>query len=72
MSDFGCPIDEVGRKFVAIEKLLGKSVTKAVVPEEFGEAPTYNTTPQRTGGGGNRNFSKPKRFNNNFSEGRNK
>jgi ATP-dependent RNA helicase RhlE len=60
------------RKFVAIEKLLGKSVTKAIVPEEFGEAPTYNTTPQRSSGGGNRNFSKPKRFNNNFSEGRNK
>ncbi len=60
------------RKFVAIEKLLGKSVTKANVPDEFGEAPTYNTAPQRTGGGGNRNFSKPKHFNNNFSEGRNK
>jgi ATP-dependent RNA helicase RhlE len=58
------------RKFVAIEKLLGKSVTKAIVPDEFGEAPTYNTAPQRTGGGGNRNFSKPKRFNNNFSEGK--
>jgi ATP-dependent RNA helicase RhlE len=60
------------RKFVAIEKLLGKSVTKAIVPEEFGEAPTYNSTPQRSSGGGNRNFNKPKRFNNNFSEGRNK
>ena len=59
------------RKFVAIEKLLGKSVTKAIVPEEFGEAPTYNTAPQRSNGG-NRSFSKPKRFNNNFSEGRNK
>ncbi len=61
------------RKFVAIEKLLGKSVTKAIVPPEFGEPPAYNTTPQRSSGGaGNRNFSKPKRFNNNFSEGRNK
>ena len=60
------------RKFLSIEKLLGKAVTKATVPEQFGEAPIYNTTPQRTSSGGNRNFSKPKRFNNNFSEGRNK
>jgi ATP-dependent RNA helicase RhlE len=57
------------RKFLSIEKMLGKEVTKATVPEEFGEAPVYNTTPQRTaGGGGNRNFSKPRRFNNNSSQ----
>jgi ATP-dependent RNA helicase RhlE len=56
------------RKFLSIEKLLGKEVTKAKVPEEFGEAPVYNTTAPRTGGGGgNRNFSKPRRFNNNNS-----
>jgi ATP-dependent RNA helicase RhlE len=61
------------RKFLSIEKLLGKEVTKAKVPEEFGEAPAYNTTPQRTGGGGGkRNFSKPRRFNNNSSQGGNK
>ncbi len=54
------------RKFLSIEKLLGKEVTKAKVPEEFGETPIYNTTPQRASGG-NRNFNKPKRFNKNFS-----
>ncbi len=58
------------RKFLSIEKLLGKQVTKATVPEEFGEVPAYNTAPQRTNGGGNRDFKKPRRFNNNFSEGR--
>jgi ATP-dependent RNA helicase RhlE len=60
------------RKFLSIEKLLGKQVTKATVPEEFGEVPAYNTAPQRTngGGGGNRSFNKPKRFNKNFSEGK--
>ena len=62
------------RKFLSIEKLLGNAVTKATVPEEFGEVPVYNTTPQRTGGGGGGNrkkFSKPRRFNNN-SQSRNK
>jgi ATP-dependent RNA helicase RhlE len=60
------------RKFLSIEKLLGKQVTKATVPEEFGEVPEYNTAPQRASGsgGGNRSFSKPKRFNKNFSEGK--
>lgn len=39
------------RKFATIEKLLGKSVTKVDVPEQFGEAPAYNpvTTSQRNG-----------------------
>lgn len=60
------------RKFLSIEKLLGKPVTKAKVPDEFGEVPAFNTTPQRQGGGGNRNFSKPRRFNNNNSQSRNK
>jgi ATP-dependent RNA helicase RhlE len=59
------------RKFLSIEKLLGKEVIKAAVPEEFGETPMYNIAPQRTGGGGNRNFSKPRRFNNNSSQGKN-
>jgi superfamily II DNA/RNA helicase len=59
------------RKFLSIEKLLGKEVTKAAVPEEFGEVPAYNTVPQRTGsGGGKRNFSNPRRFNNNSSQGK--
>ena len=61
------------RKFLSIEKLLGKPVTKATVPEEFGEVPAFNTHAPRTGGGGgNRKFNKPKRFNNNFSRGENK
>ena len=60
------------RKFLSIEKLLGKEVTKAKVPEEFGEVPAYNTAPQRTSGGGNRNFSKPRRFNNNNSQSKDK
>jgi len=58
------------RKFLSIEKLLGKPVTKAIVPEEFGEVPAFNDTPHRTGGGGgHRKFNKPRRFNNNFSGG---
>lgn len=32
------------RKFGQIEKLLGKEVQKAPVPEEFGEVPVYNPT----------------------------
>jgi ATP-dependent RNA helicase RhlE len=58
------------RKFVTIEKLLGKAVIKAAVPQEFGETPTYNTAPPKTNGN-NRNF-KPKRFNGSFSGGGNK
>ncbi len=49
------------RKFLAIEKLLGKPVPKATVPEELGETPAYNTNPPRAHGG-NKNFSKPRRF----------
>lgn len=42
------------RKFLAIEKLLGKPVPKAVLPEEFGPAPDYNPSTSRMshGGGG--------------------
>jgi superfamily II DNA/RNA helicase len=58
------------RRFLSIEKLLGKPVAKATVPEQFGEVPVFNAAPQRTGSGGNRGFSKPKRFNNNFSGGK--
>ncbi len=56
------------RKFLAIEKLLGKPVTKAPVPEEFGPVPEFNTsfTPHRSGGN-KRTFNKPRRFNNNAS-----
>ena len=59
------------RKFLTIEKLLGKEVTKAKVPDEFGEVPAYNTTPHRTTGGNNRKFTKPRSFNNNASRGGN-
>lgn len=37
------------RKFARIEEVLGKSVTKAVVPEELGPVPEYTAKP---GGGG--------------------
>jgi superfamily II DNA/RNA helicase len=40
------------QKFAAIETLLEKSVTKAQVPEQFGETPAYNPRPARTGGSG--------------------
>ena len=52
------------RKFMAIEKLLGKTVTKAIVPEELGETPGYNTASAH-GHSGNKKFSKPRRFQNN-------
>jgi len=43
------------RKFASIEKLIGKTVTKAVVPESLGEAPAYDPFPARSGGGGGSN-----------------
>jgi superfamily II DNA/RNA helicase len=53
------------QKFAAIETLLEKSVTKAQVPEQFGETPAYNPRPMRTGGSGDgagkRRFSGPPR-----------
>jgi ATP-dependent RNA helicase RhlE len=51
------------RKFLSIEKLLGKPVPKAIVPEAFGEVPSYNTAPQEHSRP-KRNFSKPRKFNN--------
>jgi len=53
------------RKFMGIEKLLGKPVPKATVPEELGETPGYNTAPSRGSDGGSRKFNKPGRFQNN-------
>jgi superfamily II DNA/RNA helicase len=51
------------RKFQAIERLLGKPVPKAQVPEELGETPDYKTgSPQ--GQGGKKKFN-PRRFKNN-------
>ena len=38
-------------KFARIEKLLEREVTKATVPEEFGEAPAYDPTRRRGKGG---------------------
>lgn len=49
------------RKFMAIEKLLGKPVPKATVPPEFGEVPEYNPSsskPANRGGFKPRNFKK--------------
>src|SRR3954468_1766713 len=44
------------RKFQAIERLLGKEVPKAKVPESFGEVPVYNPGAHK-GGSGKRKFS---------------
>jgi superfamily II DNA/RNA helicase len=52
------------RKFLGIEKLLGKPVPKAIVPEELGETPVYNTAPAN-GYAGKKKFGKPRRFQNN-------
>jgi len=55
------------RKFASIEKMLGKSVPKGIVPKQFGEVPEY--APQQTsfksGGGSSRTGreGKPQRFN---------
>ncbi len=51
------------RKFLAIEKLLGKPVPKAEVPAELGETPRYNTA-SSSRPTGKKNFSKPRRFQN--------
>jgi superfamily II DNA/RNA helicase len=40
------------RKFKTIEDLLEKEVTKAAVPEEFGETPEYNPAAQKSSFGG--------------------
>ncbi len=49
------------RKFQGIERLLGKPVPKAIVPQELGETPAYNTTAAGKPGG-NRKSKKPGRF----------
>ena len=51
------------RKFQAIEKLIGNIVPKALVPEELGETPAYNTAPSKMHTG-NRGFKKPGQFRN--------
>lgn len=50
------------QKFAQIEQLLGKPVTKAQVPEQYGPTPAYNPRPARSqsgGGGGRRYGGKP-------------
>lgn len=49
------------RKFLGIEKLLGKPVPKAQVPAELGETPLYNTASSNNHPG-NKKFKKPRRF----------
>ncbi len=39
------------QKFARIEELLGKPVTKADVPEQFGETPDYHPKAHKSGGG---------------------
>ena len=47
------------RKFSAIEKLLGKPVPKATLPEEFGETPPYNPGAAFRNTGSKGNFNRP-------------
>ena len=49
------------RKFAVIERLLGKPVPKAIVPEQFGEAPAYTPGASRPEGG-HRNMKRPSKF----------
>jgi ATP-dependent RNA helicase RhlE len=55
------------RKFASIEKLIGKPVTKAVVPEEFGEVPEYAPTAFRPKDGAGRSQKRPGGYNQNAS-----
>ena len=50
------------RKFAVIEKLLGKQVTKAEVPEQFGEAPVYSPLTSRHEGNTRNNSKRPNKF----------
>lgn len=51
------------RKFSAIEKLIGKPVPRAQIPQEFGETPEFKTSHSNPHSG-KRKFSKPGRFQN--------
>ncbi len=57
------------RKFARIEEVLGKSVTKAVVPEELGPVPEYTAKP---GGGGKKRPGGYKHRNSNNNSNNNK
>ena len=53
------------RKFAVIEKMLGKPVPKAEVPEQFGEVPAYlphQSSFKSSGGGTPKREGKPQRF----------
>ena len=49
------------RKFMAIERLLGKPVPQATVPEELGETPAYNPSAGSRNEGNRGGFKKPMR-----------
>ena len=49
------------RKFMAIERLLGKPVPQATVPEELGETPAYNPSASSRNEGNRGGFKKPMR-----------
>ncbi|MFT3933775.1 MAG: DEAD/DEAH box helicase [Chitinophagaceae bacterium] len=49
-------------KFAAIEQLIGKTVTKAVVPEELGPTPAYQPRTRNNGGGGNNQHRPQRKF----------
>lgn len=51
------------RKFSAIEKLIGKPVPRAQIPQEFGETPEFKTNHSNPHSG-KRKFNKPRRFQN--------
>jgi ATP-dependent RNA helicase RhlE len=53
------------RKFASIEKLLGKPVPKAEVPEQFGEAPAYTPTTFMPREGGTKHGKKSLHFSRN-------
>ena len=52
------------RKFMAIEKLIGKEVTKMGIPADLGEQPDYNATNSKPFNQGNKRKFKPKGFRN--------
>ena len=52
------------RKFMAIEKLIGKEVTKMGIPADLGEQPDYSATNSKPFNQGNKRKFKPKGFRN--------
>jgi superfamily II DNA/RNA helicase len=59
------------RKFARIEEVLGKPVTKAILPPQLGPVPEYTPKSQRSGGGGGGYGKKrPSSSNNNRRSGK--